>query len=64
MFDNKDSWSLRVVPWEQYRDTLVSEGRTDGELWSHLTTQTDLIVGGLNFTSDFLYVLTFSIHTD
>lgn len=59
MLEMPDCWEVTTIPWELYRDTVVKWGqnREDGaKLWKKLLLETDLIIGGLDFEGDYLYV--------
>ncbi len=57
MIDKEKIWDVTVVDWECYRDTLVTMGERNERckaLWNHLVRHTKLIVGGLNYSDDFM----------
>lgn len=51
----KDKWRVTLLSWEHYR-ALMLEG-VEAKKWKFLVSEADLIVGGLNYSGNFMYVV-------
>jgi len=52
--DDPTNWEVTLLSWKTYLQFLTT---CDSESWDLLWNFTDLIVGGLDFECDFLYVI-------
>ncbi len=50
MREKTDQWDVRFVGWKDFAEAVVSR---EGDIWN-LLTNTDVLIGGVNFTSNFL----------
>jgi hypothetical protein len=55
MLMHEDKWDVSFIPWENFLEIMLL-GDKDGR-WGKLLLETELIVGGLNYEGDFLYVV-------
>lgn len=44
-------WEVQYVSWSDYREAIITG---EGETWQNLQ-KGDLVFGGMDFSSDFLY---------
>jgi len=52
--EHPTKWAVTLLPWEAYLRFMTIR---DAESWNMLQNLTDLIVGGLDFECDFLYII-------
>jgi len=52
MLDKPSLWKVTFTSWPDFLETVSTR---DGPAWALLMRETDLIIGGLDFESDFLY---------
>lgn len=50
MLEHKDWWSVRFLNWKSYSNAVLTQ---KGSAWNILSNA-NLLVGGVNFTNDFL----------
>ena len=55
MIKDSDKWRVTLITWNDFSKIMV-EGPQNA-LWLFLWDDLDIILGGLNFEGDFLYVL-------
>jgi len=55
MMTEVDKWTVTLVSWDDYLEIML-EGSV-GERWPVVQSEMDLIVGGLNYEGDFMYVI-------
>ena len=54
MLEHEEIWHVTLIPWKDFSKILVDGPGHPG--WFFLWDKTDIILGGLNFEADFLYV--------
>jgi hypothetical protein len=54
MLEDKKLWDVRFLSWRAFADAVITR---KGHIWS-LLLNANLLIGGVNFTNDFLLVLT------
>lgn len=52
MLDKPSLWKVSLTSWPDFFETVST---SKGPAWALLVRETDLIIGGLDFESDFLY---------
>lgn len=52
MEEKEDRWEVKYLSWDDFRDATVLR---KGSYWDRLK-QADLIIGGINFTSNYMWV--------
>ena len=52
MEEKEDRWEVKYLSWDDFRDATVLR---KGSYWDRLK-QVDLIIGGINFTSNYMWV--------
>jgi hypothetical protein len=50
MKENQDKWEVIYLGWKEFSKGIISR---EGQVWD-LLIQADLVIGGINFTSNFL----------
>ena len=55
MMEAHDTWDVNFMRWADFKKLMLE--REKNSSWAVLWKHTDLILGGLNWSSDFLYVL-------
>jgi len=55
MMTEVDKWTVTLISWDDYLEIML-EGSV-GERWPVIRSEMDLIVGGLNYEGDFMYVI-------
>jgi len=55
MMGQENKWRVTLLSWENYR-VLMLEG-VEARKWKFLVSEMDLIVGGLNYAGNFMYVV-------
>jgi hypothetical protein len=55
MMGQENKWSVTLVSWDDYL-ALMLEG-TEGPRFQVLLSEMDLIIGGLSYDGDFMYVV-------
>ena len=54
MLAHEEIWHVTLISWKDFSKILVDGPEHPG--WFFLWDETDIVVGGLNFEGDFLYV--------
>ena len=57
MLEYQDKWDVKFYNWQKFSNAVVDQS---GALWSHFQ-DADLLIGGVNFTNNFLWVLLFKL---
>jgi hypothetical protein len=52
MMENESKWSVSYLSWKAFRKAML---RPQGEIWEKMTNA-DLVIGGMNFSIDFMYL--------
>jgi hypothetical protein len=55
MIESQNSWEVTLLRWDVFLKIMIERGGNSS--WKLLWEHTDVIVGGLNFEGDFLYVV-------
>jgi hypothetical protein len=51
MREHREKWDVRFMSWNDFSEGVISR---DGNVWNILTSA-DLVIGGVNFTGNFLW---------